>query len=63
MQFNMKFSMDNAAFDDGADGATEMTRILRVTATRIEKFGIDYEGQGILDINGNRVGQWEITEE
>jgi len=49
---------ENAAFDDTP--ATELARILRALATKIER---DPQPYTVLrDINGNRVGECTISE-
>lgn len=60
-RFVAEFSCDNAAFDEGM--ATEIGRILRDVAQRVER-GDFHEGDGgaIHDSNGNRVGNWRIDE-
>jgi hypothetical protein len=66
MAFTMRVETGNAAFqDDTPDGerffpGPELARILRDIAERVN------DGQthrAVYDINGNRVGSWEITEE
>lgn len=49
--FKCNFETDNAAFDDAP--ASE-------TARKIEQ-GDDLGGGPIHDVNGNRVGYWELT--
>lgn len=54
--FNLKFSIDNAAFQNG-DGREEIARILEETVEQIK----NGRNQGsIMDINGNDVGSWSI---
>lgn len=53
MKFVIEIKMDNAAFD--THEPTEVVRILRGLADRIEAVG-DME-HALLDINGNRVGE------
>lgn len=49
--------MDNAAFTDSP--ASELARILRDLARRIEDFG-DTERR-LMDTNGNHVGDFKIS--
>ena len=56
--FKMEFATDNAAFDDMP--ATECARILRDIARKIET-GERLDGGPIRDINGNRIGHWELA--
>lgn len=56
--FKLNFETDNAAFD-GAHIA-ESARILREIADKMES-GAQVGGGPIRDINGNRVGHWEMT--
>lgn len=50
MTAQITINMDNAAFEDGA--ASELGRILRKLATRIEQDGSDYVP--IMDLNGKQ---------
>ena len=69
MEINIKINLDNAAFNDG-DGESlntaELERILRRIPVQLEdqNYG-DLEADGsagrVLDINGNRVCEWEIS--
>lgn len=63
--FSLEISTDNAAFDDG-NAASEVARILRDCANRIERGEGDWSMDGIViqlrDINGNVVGQAEASE-
>lgn len=52
-RFKLWITMENAAFED--EPMTEVCRILRDVARRIEAGEID---GSIRDINGNRVGQY-----
>ena len=58
MRMTIEFSMDNAAFDD-LGRADEISRILKRIEQRIQD---GEDGGGIVDYNGNRVGEWEISE-
>ncbi len=53
MKLKLEIEMDNAAFDDGNGGNSEAARILREAADRIESGN---DNTGLLDSNGNRVG-------
>jgi hypothetical protein len=54
-KLTIKIEMDNAAFDDGADGAFEVARILIEYAERLKEYG---ELSVVLhDVNGNAVGE------
>lgn len=57
--FKMEFRTNNAAFEERG-GALEVARILRDTAIAIEHGG-QHVGT-VRDINGNRVGEFELTE-
>lgn len=52
--FGLQFDTDNSAFDD--QPATEIARILRAVAQRVEENG-DGDGK-IFDANGNMVGRF-----
>jgi hypothetical protein len=55
MSFLVGFATDNAAFEYSQQ--TEVARILRVIADRIEKG--EMRGPA-MDINGNKVGEYEL---
>lgn len=55
MTFTMTVDMDNAAFADDPD---ELARILAVVRGRVREGETDGR---CMDVNGNRVGSWEIT--
>lgn len=62
MTVHITINTDNEAFDDGMEGSTEVSRILRELSTRI------YHDEGlekmmIRDINGNTVGKLEVRED
>ena len=57
-KFTLTITCDNAAFEDGG-GETEVARILRETAERVE----DGTRTGnLLDINGNVVGSYTFSQ-
>lgn len=56
MTIQITINMDNAAFDDGNEGGTELARILHRLATRAETDGGNCDGVNLYDANGNRVG-------
>jgi hypothetical protein len=58
MDAKITVNMDNAAFEGSP--ATELARILRKLAKRIEDTGCDYAP--IMDENGNKVGELNISE-
>lgn len=60
LRFKLQIACDNAAFED--DRATELARILRDLASRLER-GEKLEGPGCIvrDINGNFVGTATIA--
>lgn len=57
--FKLEFEVTNAAFDDG-NRVHEAARILRAIAAKLEN-GDQVGGGAVLDVNGNRVGHWEMT--
>ena len=57
MKFEMQVEMDNAAFTDAP--ATELARILRKVAAKVEE---GYEKSPCVDVNGNSVGQFSVTD-
>lgn len=58
MEFELSVLMENAAFEDGG-GRGELARILRKVADHVQEGG---ERGKILDVNGNRVGRWEMLD-
>jgi len=57
MNLKININLDNAAFEDEG----EISRILRKLADKISYDG-RIDGGKIMDVNGNSVGTWEITE-
>ena len=57
MKLKIEFDCDNAAFDDLG---TEVARILTVVA---DKAQAGYQYGVCADINGNRVGEWELSDD
>lgn len=61
MRFFAHIDMEDAAFDYNG---VEVARILRETADKIEARRLEELDSGpIMDINGNKVGEWEVAEE
>ncbi len=62
MKLTLTIDMDNAAFESPNAGP-EAARILRHVARKVDGYtGLkDFECP-LMDINGNRVGQAEVTE-
>ena len=58
MEFTVKFNMDNAAFTDYPEA--EVSRILNKAIDQVNSGNM--EGLSIVDINGNKVGRWDITD-
>jgi len=59
MKFSLEVKMDNAAFTDYP--GTELRRILADLIERVTP--ANGSGGAIMDINGNRVGDWQVAEE
>lgn len=57
-RFELGLDLAGAAFQDGE--SSEIARILRVVAAKIEANGVvDFgDPSPIYDVNGNRVGEW-----
>ena len=55
--FTLTFKTDNGAFDP--DIESEIARILERVASQV-KNGVRHHG--VSDANGNRVGEWAISE-
>lgn len=62
MTFTVKFDTDNAAFED-EQGETEIARILRDIADRVESGEYCGKFQTIRDLNGNDVGRFVHRDE
>jgi hypothetical protein len=56
MKMNMNFEMDNDAFYE----RYEFERILKDV---VEKYNQGFSEHAIMDVNGNKVGRWEIIDE
>ena len=54
----IEFNTDNAAFEGDAGMIEETTRIL---LRLVQKIGAGLEAGSILDVNGNRIGSWDIS--
>jgi len=63
MKFTLTMNMDNAAFTDGGCSEDEVVRLLHELAGYVSDSclapGTDFI---LMDINGNRVGNAEVTE-
>lgn len=57
MRVNVSFECDNAAFDGRVD--VEAAHVIRTVADRLERGD---ESGAIFDLNGNRIGAWELSE-
>lgn len=51
----IEFSTGNAAFDEYGD-----YEVKRILAKIIEQVENGYEDGVIMDINGNKIGEWEL---
>ncbi|MEU9258966.1 hypothetical protein AB0D68_10815 [Streptomyces sp. NPDC048212] len=62
MKFTLEVTgMGNAAFTEEYGGPEmEMARILRAAAEKVEDGFLD--AGSLFDLNGNKVGQWRVTE-
>lgn len=61
IQFRLHVSCDNAAFEEGM--ATELARILRDVAERLERGEDCGSWVNVRDINGNVVGSFALKSE
>ncbi|MDR9836814.1 MULTISPECIES: hypothetical protein [Herbaspirillum] len=60
MQASIKIDMGNAAFENSP--SSEVARILRELADKVEDRGVSIgDGIKLYDVNGNNVGQFEVT--
>lgn len=60
MKFKLEIDCDNAAFEDEPPSCHEIARILREAAWRISEYGLNTKSTSLSDVNGNKVGKWEI---
>ena len=65
MQFKCKIDMDNDAFANGGglcleDQHFELSRIIKKIASEVNEFVYSERTKTIRDINGNKIGTWEI---
>ncbi|HXJ55422.1 MAG TPA: hypothetical protein VNU68_02045 [Verrucomicrobiae bacterium] len=58
MKFKLTIAMDNAAFEDGADGMFEVARILEELAADLRNGSA---ASTLMDVNGNSVGRYTVT--
>jgi hypothetical protein len=54
-KFTLRFTMDNAAFDD--DYATEASQIIHRVARHVAEY---HTGGNVADSNGNKIGSWKL---
>ena len=64
MRFEVRFSMDNASFEDGKDSPASILEAIahKLGATAYEEQEAGVQPRTIRDTNGNRIGSWEISE-
>lgn len=58
-RFEMDFDLGNEAFDLPHKRAEEIARILRETASNVER---GETIRTIMDVSGNRIGDWSFDE-
>jgi len=58
--FTIEIKTENAAFE-GSACRQELARILREIAAHIEEQGTVWNGGNVYDVNGNKVGRWEVN--
>ena len=58
MKITIDFETDNAAFEDYG----EVKRILRQMICKMDDIIRAGDGGNLRDINGNRVGTWEVSD-
>lgn len=61
MEMTIKINLDNAAFERHGND-TEASRILEELAKTMYFAKLEEDKGNLRDINGNKVGTWEITE-
>lgn len=58
--FQLTINTGNAAFgDDAMDRALELERILKKIALQLKD---GEQGRSVFDSNGNKVGEWSVTD-
>ena len=64
MAFKMEIKTDGAAFCDAFTGEPDRTseamEIRRILNRVIEKLELGYTDGSLMDINGNKVGEWKM---
>ena len=58
MKITITINMDNAAFEDYG----EVKRILNDMTKKMDDIVRPGDGGRLFDINGNQVGEWDVTE-
>jgi hypothetical protein len=59
----MKFSLTIELGNDAMQNASDVARALRKLAGKIDLREFDkIDGGKIMDVNGNSVGEWEVSE-
>lgn len=58
--FTLKFSTDNAAFDEMTDGVVATLRQVAQAIENDGRLGVT-DGGSIRDVNGNTIGRWELS--
>lgn len=63
--FTLTIKTGNAAYRDDEGNFNRdiaVAEIARQMTLVLEQLKHGYDGKGIIDINGNRVGEWELEE-
>lgn len=63
MKLTIVLNCDNAAFEKAPGTDTEAARILANFAQSMSYAVIEPDKGNLRDVNGNKVGSWEITED
>jgi len=64
MKFTLEIEMTGAAFDGDGAQLHELPRLIEKVATAVGWLTLSSntpEGGVVLDLNGNRVGKWEVA--
>lgn len=59
--FKIEFRTDNAAFSEDCGGSLEYETI-RILKEVIDKIAYGRAVGSIMDINGNNIGEWSLTQ-
>ena len=62
MKLTISIQMDNDAFQNAMEASQILHELAKYLETTIQSKSMD-DGQGLVDSNGNTVGEWMISED